>query len=80
MDRIAKLFLKISKKDREKLRQIVTQLQDKKYWKALNVIKLKNSDLYRLRSGNFRIIFHKDTDSTIIDSIKLRNENTYKNL
>ena len=80
MDKIAKLFLKISKKDKAKLRQIVIQLQDKKYWKSLNVTKLKNSDLYRLRSGNFRIIFHKDKNSTIIDSIKLRNESTYKNL
>ena len=80
MDKIAKLFLKISKKDKNKLRQIITQLQDKKRWKSLDVIKLKNSDLYRLRSGNFRIIFHKDKNSTIIDSIKLRNESTYKNL
>jgi len=45
----------------------------------LNVVKIKNTDFYRLRSKNFRIIFHK-TDGVIIDSIKLRNNNTYKNL
>jgi len=76
MDKIEKLLKKISKKQREKLFAIITKLLsgDKK---GLNIKKLKGTDFYRLKSGRFRIIFHKETD-IIIDSIKLRDENTYK--
>ena len=78
MDHIAKLFKKISKKDRESLRSLVLFLQDVKERKKLNIKKLQNSDLYRVRKGRFRIIFHIERKSVVIDSIKLRNENTYK--
>jgi mRNA-degrading endonuclease RelE of RelBE toxin-antitoxin system len=77
MDKIAKLLKKISSQDRTILLDLIQRLiiNDKK----LAVIKLKNSDLYRLRHGHFRIIFHKD-NGVVIDSVRLRNDNTYKNL
>ena len=78
MDHIAKLFRKISKKDRESLKSLVLLLQDTKERKKLNIKKLQNSDFYRIRKGRFRIIFHLEKKNVIIDSIKLRNENTYK--
>ncbi len=92
MDSIAKLFKKISKKDRESLKSLVLSLQETKPSSAksacrfssgvarknLNIKKLQNSDFYRVRKGRFRIIFHIDKKDVIIDSIKLRNENTYK--
>jgi len=80
MDKIEKLFRKISKKDRLLLDDIVSQLAkgDKT---GLSVSKVRGTDFYKLRKGNFRVIFHYDTNSMpIIDSIRLRNENTYKNL
>ena len=46
--------------------------------KKLNIKKLQNSDFYRVRKGRFRIIFHIEKKTVVIDSIKLRNENTYK--
>jgi mRNA-degrading endonuclease RelE of RelBE toxin-antitoxin system len=80
MDYIAKLFKKISKKERESLRLLSQSLQDKKEWKALNVKRLQNSDFYRARKGRFRIIFHIESGDVVIDSIKLRNENTYRDV
>ena len=77
MDRIEKLLRKVSKKDREKLFGIIDRLLNGEK-KGLNIKKLKGAEFYRLRSGRFRIIFHYEGKEIIIDSIKLRDENTYK--
>ncbi|HBU06677.1 MAG TPA: type II toxin-antitoxin system RelE/ParE family toxin [Candidatus Magasanikbacteria bacterium] len=77
MDKIEKLLKKISLNDRQRLIEIMEKLiLGKKA--GLDIKKLKNSDFYRLRSGRFRIIFHKVSKEIIVDSIKLRNDNTYK--
>jgi mRNA-degrading endonuclease RelE of RelBE toxin-antitoxin system len=78
MDKIEKLLRKISKKDRESLLGMLdlTLRGDKN----LNIIKIKNTDFFRVRHGKFRIIFHKDNGEVIIDSIKFRNEDTCKKL
>ena len=77
MDKIAKLLKKISSRDRDILLDLVQRLIAND--KSLKFVKLKNSDFYRLRQGNFRIIFHKD-NGVVIDSIRLRHDNTYQNL
>lgn len=78
MDKVEKLFRKISKKDRKKLYNLIEKLMIND--KSLNIIKLKGSDFYRSRQGNFRVIFHYNSrKEIIIDSIRLRQENTYKN-
>jgi mRNA-degrading endonuclease RelE of RelBE toxin-antitoxin system len=78
MNKIEKLLLKISEKDRINLLRvleiIVSGVGD------LKIIKIKNTDFFRVRFKQFRIIYHKENGEVIIDSIKLRNENTYKNL
>ena len=78
MNKIEKLLKKISKKDREALFGLLDSIlrSDNK----IKTIKIKNTDFYRLRYGKFRIIFHKEDGNIVIDSIKMRNENTYKNL
>ncbi len=79
MKKIEKLLRKIGKKDKTKLLKIIERLiQGKK--QGLNIRKVTNSDFYRLRSGPFRIIFHYFKKEIIIDSIKLKKEDTYKNL
>lgn len=77
MDKIVKLLAKISLKDRLRLLDLIDKLivGDK----TLEVIKIKNSDFYRLRYKNYRIIFHKEPE-VVVDSVKIRNENTYKNI
>jgi len=78
MDNITKLFKKISKKERDILKALVIDLQDKHTRKNLDIKKLKNSDFYRIRKSKFRIIFHLEEKNVVIDSITLRNEKTYK--
>lgn len=77
MDKIQKLLRKISIKDRKKLLMIIEKLAVGQI-SGFDVKKIINTDFYRLRSGRFRIIFHKDKNEIIIDGIKLRNEKTYK--
>ena len=79
MDKIEKLLRKINKKERQRLLDIIKKLI-KKCTKDLNIRKIKNTDFYRLRSGRFRIIFHFDKKEIFIDSIKLRDEKTYKKI
>lgn len=76
MDKIEKLLKKIDKKQREKLFNIIKKLLSKDA-KGLDIKKIKNTEFYRLRSGRFRIIFHKEKD-IVIDNIRFRDENTYK--
>lgn len=76
MDKIQKLLMKISRFDREKLLQAVEKLISGD--KNLDIVKIKNTDFYRLRCGKFRILYHKEKNEIIVDSIKMRNEKTYK--
>ena len=79
MDKIEKLFRRITKKERKQLVEIIILL-DKRDYARLDVIKITSTNFYRVRSGRFRIIFHKDfrTKEPIIDNITLRNEKTYR--
>jgi len=79
MDKIEKLLRKISQRDRERLLKIVDNLLVGKK-EGLVIEKIVQTDFYRLKSGHYRIIFHYQNKEVIIDSIKLRNESTYKNL
>lgn len=78
MNDIEKLFRKINKKERNLLLGIIEALVKKDY-KGLLIKKLEQSNFYRLRKGNFRIIFHYDnTQKVIIDAVRLKGEGTYK--
>lgn len=80
MNKIEKLFRKISKKDRDSLLSILELIMSGKT-KSLDLIKLKDTDMYRVRHMDYmdyRIIFHYENKEVVVDSIKLRNENTYK--
>jgi mRNA-degrading endonuclease RelE of RelBE toxin-antitoxin system len=76
-DDIEKLFKKISKSDRKMIAELIDKLinGDKE---GLDIVKIKNTDFYRAKKGNFRVIYHLEKNEPIVDSIKLRNENTYK--
>lgn len=77
MNHIEKLFRKINKKDREVLLKTLNLILARNL-KELVAIKLSASDFYRVRKGNFRIIFHYEGEETVIDAVRLRNEGTYK--
>lgn len=77
MNKIEKLFKKISKHDREVLLLVLEKIINDDV-KELDLIKLKGTDMYRVRSGIYRIIFHYDKKEVVVDSVRLRNEKTYK--
>lgn len=77
MDHIEKLFRKISPSECALLSDIAKKLATGKT-AGFQIKKLSGSDFYRLRKGVFRIIFHYENKIPIIDSIRLKNEKTYK--
>jgi mRNA-degrading endonuclease RelE of RelBE toxin-antitoxin system len=77
MNHIEKLFKKINKKDREILLKTLNLILARNL-EELRAIKLSASDFYRVRKGNFRIIFHYEGAETIVDAVRLRDESTYK--
>lgn len=77
MNEIKKLFKKIKKEERDFLKESIEKLITGET-KNLNIRKIKNTNFSRLKKGRFRVIFHYENKIIIIDSIKIRNENTYK--
>jgi mRNA-degrading endonuclease RelE of RelBE toxin-antitoxin system len=77
MDKIQKLLMKISQSDRQRLLFVIQKLISNNK-KNLNIVKIKNTNFYRVKSGKFRIIYHLEEKEVIIDAIRLRNEKTYR--
>jgi mRNA-degrading endonuclease RelE of RelBE toxin-antitoxin system len=82
MDSIDKLLVRIPKKHRLQLLEALEFLSDPSEREILKPEKLTGSKkLFRVRVGNYRIIFHTDErNCAIVDDIRLRNESTYRNL
>lgn len=78
MSETEKLLRKISKYERDKLLAIIDSLDSEGERRLLEPIKLKGTELYRIRAGKFRIIFHIENNKAITDAVRLRNEKTYK--
>jgi mRNA interferase RelE/StbE len=78
--KIAKKELdRVSKSEILKIRSKILNL--KNFPEVDNIKKLKLfQDLFRLRSGNYRVVFKVENDVIKITHIRLRNEKTYKNL
>lgn len=81
MDAIRKLLERVVTKDRERLLRVLEMLLAGDT-NGMNVRKVAGTDFFRVRSGRFRIIFHKEKPSgeIVVDSIRLRNEQTYRNV
>jgi len=77
MDKIEKLFKKISKKDKDAILNAIEKLIDENSRKDMDIKKIEDSDFLRVRQGKYRIIFHYENKHPVIDSIRMRNENTY---
>ena len=78
MNKIEKLFKRMGKKERVVLVDGISKLIAGK--KSQSIKKIRSTNFYRLRIGNFRIIFHRENSDFIIDDIRLRNEKTYKKI
>lgn len=78
MDKIEKALKKLSAKEREWIKEILSQLQTKTT-KGLDIKKLKGrEDIFRVRKGNIRILYQTKQNQIFILSIDRRNEKTYK--
>ena len=80
-DNITKLLSKLSKKDLQRIQKAVAQITALQF-EGLDIKTLKGqSELFRARVGNYRIIFSIEQNKTSrIISIGRRNEKTYKGL
>ncbi|MFH1460836.1 MAG: hypothetical protein ABIF84_00200 [Patescibacteria group bacterium] len=78
MDRIKKALNKLSLKEKQKVKRILFQI-DKGDFQGLNTKKLKGKDnIFRVRKGSIRIIFHKIDNSVRVLTIERRTSKTYK--
>ena len=81
MDKLDKALSKLSTEERKTTKKLLLQLQSGNF-RTLEVKKLREkSDIYRVRKGNLRIIYHLGKDKTIfVLAIERRSKGTYKNL
>lgn len=79
MDKIEKLFRKLPSKERLHLSTAIDLLAENNLT-GLDIKKLGGGEFYRLRRGRYRILFKKDGEENVVYEIRLRNDNTYKNL
>ena len=80
MDKISKILRHLSKKEKEAIAEILTQLRAGSF-KNLDIKKLKGrKDIFRIRYRNWRIIYRLVEDEIFILAIERRSEKTYKGL
>lgn len=76
MDKIEKILQKMTEKEREALLMVFLQIKND-HTKVPGIIKLtSHKDLFRVRVGNYRIIFRIYKDTYEVIRISKRNEHT----
>jgi mRNA-degrading endonuclease RelE of RelBE toxin-antitoxin system len=78
MDALGKLLKRIPPKEQKRLLSILREVKNVETRKLLDIKKLSDGEHYRARKGNFRIIYHFKDRNAVIDSVRLRNEKTYR--
>ena len=78
MDKIGKALQKFSARERSEIKDILHALQSGNL-KELHIKKLKGKgNIFRIRKGNMRVIYHSEKEKIFILSISRRKEDTYK--
>ncbi|MFH1315082.1 MAG: hypothetical protein ABIH67_01675 [Candidatus Uhrbacteria bacterium] len=78
MDKIAKALCKLSTKEKKMVKSALLKVKLGQVT-GLDVKKLKNrDDIYRVRKGDLRILFHRTKDSIKILALERRIDTTYK--
>ena len=79
MDRLRKLLRSLSAKEEKALNELLKKVYTRKL-KGNDVKRLKGqSNIYRVRVGDIRVIYHDDGIQVTILSAGRRNDNTYHN-
>jgi mRNA-degrading endonuclease RelE of RelBE toxin-antitoxin system len=77
MDAIKKALKKLSAKERDRVKEILTKLASGKT-QGLDIKKLQGrDDIFRVRKGDIRIVYRKNGGTISILLIERRNEKTY---
>lgn len=72
-----KLLAKIPKRDRLRIEEALTHVYVRDFT-ALDRQKLKGYEhIFRIRVGNYRVIYYDDDSTIILKAIQRRNEATY---
>ncbi len=80
MEQIQKQWRKISAKERAKIREIFQKIKNKDF-RDLNRKKLKGYEhIYRVRVGNYRVIYFDNGEEILLKYLKRRDERTYKEI
>ena len=77
MNDIEKLLRKVHPHDKVVLLETLHVLRHGEL-ERFRVEKVTDSDFYKVRKGNFRFVFHYESDTVVVDTVKLRNEKTYR--
>jgi len=78
MDKIDKALARLSLKAKERIKNIIKALQSGRF-DNLDIKKLKGeSDIFRVRDGQIRIIYQIRNNQTFILKVGFRKEDTYK--
>ena len=78
MDALSKFLKRLAKTDKVRILEVLREIHDPEQRKKLDIKKLAGSDLYRVRTGDYRIIFHLEGTTVVVDAVRARNEKTYK--
>jgi mRNA-degrading endonuclease RelE of RelBE toxin-antitoxin system len=77
-DKVAKLLAKVSKKDLIKINSALKKINALDF-EGLDIKTFKGqSNVYRVRVGNYRIIFRVDIKNVLILKVDRRSEDTYR--
>ena len=79
MDKIKKLFKRLAPSEKKDILLVLSSLASGSLG-GLDVKKIVGTDYWRIRAGRCRVIFKKESGENVVYEIRLRNENTYKNL
>lgn len=78
--KLVKFLKKLSVKDRNIIESLIISIKNKE-WKHLDIKKLQgNSNIFRVRKGDLRIIFSINGDNVDLIDITKRSDNTYSDI
>ncbi len=78
MDKLNKVLQTLDAKEKKVVKDILIKIKNKDF-KSLDVKKLKSkNNIFRVRKGKIRIIYHLKQKRIMILSIERRSEKTYK--
>lgn len=80
MGKLQKMLRRIPKKDLPRIRDVLQQIYAKKFVELDRKKLVGYEHIYRIRVGNYRIVYFDDGENIWLKAIQKRDESTYKHL